>query len=202
MTSKMRSLALILAAGLVLSAVPARAEQHRGASRARAEHGRSVVVRRASPRAVVRPYTVVRVRPRTSVRLGPRVLAPRAIIVGGPRLYRPYYTFRPRLSLGFGLWMGYPVAYPAYAVPYTYGYGVNAYAPGGLSFSVAPVVASVFVDGLYVGRTDAFGPAYHPLGVAPGRHRIELRAGGYRTVAFHADVVAGQVLPFRAVLRR
>ena len=27
------------------------------------------------------------------------------------RFYRPYYAFRPRVSLGFGLWVGYPFAY-------------------------------------------------------------------------------------------
>src|SRR5262249_52364733 len=43
------------------------------------------------------------------------------------RFYRPYYTFRPRFSLGFGLWVGLPVAYPFYFYgrydPYYYGYG-------------------------------------------------------------------------------
>jgi hypothetical protein len=34
--------------------------------------------------------------------------------VSSGRFYRPYYTFRPRVSLGFGLWVGYPVSYPYY----------------------------------------------------------------------------------------
>jgi hypothetical protein len=33
------------------------------------------------------------------------------------RFHQPYYAFRPRLSLGFGLWLGYPVRYTSY-----YGY--------------------------------------------------------------------------------
>ena len=38
------------------------------------------------------------------------------------RFYRPYYSFRPRLSLGFGLWMGYPVPYAySYFDPFYYG---------------------------------------------------------------------------------
>src|SRR3954470_3532683 len=37
-----------------------------------------------------------------------------------PYYYRPYYSFRPHVSLGFGLWMGYPVPYPYYATPYAY----------------------------------------------------------------------------------
>ena len=36
--------------------------------------------------------------------------------------YRPYYSFRPRFSLGFGLWAGYPVPYAyAYYDPFYYG---------------------------------------------------------------------------------
>jgi hypothetical protein len=61
--------------------------------------------------------------------------------------YRPYYTFRPRVSLGFGLWAGYPFAYASayydpfyspygYVTPYgyppSYGYPATSYplAPG------------------------------------------------------------------------
>lgn len=46
--------------------------------------------------------------------------------------YQPYYAFRPRYSLGFGLWVGFPVGYPygyfsygygyPYSYPYAYGY--------------------------------------------------------------------------------
>jgi hypothetical protein len=35
--------------------------------------------------------------------------------VAPTHFYHPYYTFRPRFSLGFGLWVGYPV-------PYAYSY--------------------------------------------------------------------------------
>jgi len=53
------------------------------------------------------------------------------------RFYQPYYSFRPRLNLGFGLWLGYPVAYtsyygyynPYYAYPYGYPYPTAAYPP-------------------------------------------------------------------------
>ena len=66
----------------------------------------------------------------------PRVIAPRVIRprVIGPRVNvapfrfaRPFFVFRPRFSLGLGLWAGFPVAYPyyysyPYASPYPYGY--------------------------------------------------------------------------------
>ena len=40
------------------------------------------------------------------------------------RFYSPYYAFRPRFNFGFGLWLGYPVAYSAgfYAPYYSYPY--------------------------------------------------------------------------------
>lgn len=36
------------------------------------------------------------------------------------RLRQPYYRFRPRLSIGLGVWLGFPVPYPTFdfAVPY------------------------------------------------------------------------------------
>jgi len=44
---------------------------------------------------------------------------------------RPYYAFRPYVSLGFGLWAGFPVAYPYaygyYYPPAYYGYSAPAY---------------------------------------------------------------------------
>jgi hypothetical protein len=61
--------------------------------------------------------------------------------VGPGRFYRPYYTFRPRVSLGFGLWVGYPVAYPYYYDnPYYYApYGYSD--PYAYSYPPAPYPA-------------------------------------------------------------
>jgi hypothetical protein len=41
----------------------------------------------------------------------------------GYALGAPYYAFRPRVSLGLGLWLGYPIAYPYWAFPDPYVYG-------------------------------------------------------------------------------
>jgi len=48
--------------------------------------------------------------------------------------YRPYYSFRPRFSIGFGLWAGYPVPYAYsyydpfyYGSPYDYAYPSTPY---------------------------------------------------------------------------
>jgi hypothetical protein len=143
-----------------------------------------------------------------------------------PYYSRPYYSFRPRLSLGFGLWLGYPVTYPygAYDYPYAYpdsypdaypdaypdsypGGAVNVapspnVASGGLSFEISPATATVYIDGQYVGVVSDFTPNMPPLGLTPGRHRIEIRDPGFETMTFDANIVAGQVLPYQGTMQR
>ncbi|MGE5243909.1 MAG: PEGA domain-containing protein [Betaproteobacteria bacterium] len=127
--------------------------------------------------------------------------------------YHPYYTFRPRLRIGFGIYIGYPVAYPYAIYPspvHVYGYyppaGTVTVAPsyssyGGISLEIGPPDADVYVDGEYVGRADDFGPNQPPLTMSPGQHRIELAAPGYETLAFDVDVIPGQVVPYQGTLR-
>jgi hypothetical protein len=122
--------------------------------------------------------------------------------------HRPYYTFRPRLNLGFGIYIGYPVAYPysIYPAPVRVwgypagGYSVAPNAYGGISFEIGPPDAEVYVDGQYVGRAGDFGPGYAPLPVIPGRHRLEVVAPGYQTMAVDVDIVPGQVIPYQGSL--
>ena len=163
------------------------------------------------------------------------------------RFYRPYYTFRPRLNLGFGLFAGYPFAYSygfydpfyypyAYSYPpYAYGYPVQAYpayppatsssapsnyppsaeAPqdsigvqssqantGGLSFEITPGSAQLFVDGTLMGTVGQFTTTSQPLGLAAGRHHVEVRASGYKTMTFDVDIIAGQVIPYQGSMER
>jgi hypothetical protein len=204
-------------------------------------------------------------------RAAPRGIAPRVVTVAPVRFYRPYYVFRPRVNVGFGLWSGFPIAYsygyynpyygsyypygayaypapyPAYAYPYpataypsypqpgypaspypsgtypsspypTPSSGAPAYpAPpgsigvqgpnqqamsGGLSFEITPDTAEVFVDGSYIGTVGQFTPSSQPLGLSAGRHRVEIRAPGYRTMDFDVEIVPGQVIPYQGVLER
>ncbi len=51
---------------------------------------------------------------------GPRYAGP-LFSIAPRRFYRPYYVFHPRLSIGFGLWAGFPVTYyDPYYYPYDY----------------------------------------------------------------------------------
>jgi len=144
--------------------------------------------------------------------------------------YRPYYTFRPRVRLGFGLWVGFPVASPTYLYPYpSYPYASYPYAStypypntypnstsiyavpgaatavgvaGGLSFEITPPEAGVYVDGQYVGTVGQFSPDQPPLALAPGRHHVEIREPGFEIIAFDIDILPGQVIPYQGDLRR
>jgi hypothetical protein len=187
----------------------------------------------------------------------PHVVGAR-VFVSPVRFARPFYAFRPRFSIGFGLWAGFPVAYPYYGYPYYYGgypypypyaaapyagyppygypyadsygapgaaygypnaaypqqaYPQQPYPPqqypqssvgaqrvpdsGGVSFEITPSTARVFVDGTEVGTVAEFSPTSTPLTLTLGRHHIEIRAAGRQTMAFDADIVAGQVIPYR-----
>ena len=139
---------------------------------------------------------------------GPRYAGPR-FSYSPRRFYRPYYVFRPRLSIGFGIWAGYPVTYyDPYYYPYDYapyaGGGV-AVAPGqpnmgGVSFDISPNDAEIWVDGNYMGVVSDYTPSSQPLGLSAGRHRIELREPGFQVSSFDVDVIPGQVIPFQGQL--
>jgi hypothetical protein len=117
----------IVSLALICVATPASAGQRSGVRGRGTRVARGVTVRTA-------PRAVARVAPRVVV--GPRVVGSRVIAVSPYRFSRPYYAFRPRVSLGFGLWVGYPVSYPyyyrspypyAYSYPYPYPYPPPAY---------------------------------------------------------------------------
>ena len=129
---------------------------------------------------------------------------------------RPYYVFSPWLSLGFGLWCGYPVPYPwvylgdyqptvfgdypdndVQAVPGSPA-SVDANTYGGVSFDIQPSDANLFVDGQYVGVVASFGP----LTLEPGQHRIAIQRDGYRPLEWDVTIEAGQVIPYKGALDR
>jgi len=135
----------------------------------------------------------------------PRYYAPHAYIV------RPY-VFRPHLSIGFGIFAGYPVPYAwSYSAPvYVYGYraprapvyiapGAPLY--GGVALEISPYDADVYVDGNYAGKVSDFDGTVQPLTVVPGTHRVEVQAPGYAPLIFDVTVQGGQVVPYRGDLR-
>jgi hypothetical protein len=60
----------------------------------------------------------------------------------------------------------------------------------------------VFVDGTYMGTAGEFGATTEPLGLTAGRHHVEIRGAGYRTMTFDADVRPGEVIPYQGTLQR
>jgi len=110
--------------------------------------------------------------------VGPRVYSGARVVRVAPiRFYRPYYTFRPRLSLGFGLSLGYPVRYSSYygyydpfysypyypysyAYPYPYRLTYPAYPPPAYpptTYPPSPYPPSAYPPG-------SAQPAYPPSG--------------------------------------
>jgi hypothetical protein len=120
-------------------------------------------------------------------------------------LYPRYYSFRPRLSIGFGLYLGHAVAFPSWYDPYRpgmfSGYRLG-YSYGGLSFDIYPDDAAVYIDGEYVGTADDFSPYRAPLTLTAGRHHIEIDAPGFAPLSFDITVVPGQVIPYQGTLSR
>jgi hypothetical protein len=157
--------------------------------------------------------------------VSPRYFVPQSHFFGPPVFSRPYFAFRPRFSFGFGLVVGYPVAFPGgyYYSPYDYSYDYPVYgyaepAPaypdygssydnsyvdtgsanyGGVTFDIQPVTASVYIDGKYIGTVQQFSPEQPPLSLTLGRHHVEIRAAGFQTMAFDADIIPGQVTPYQ-----
>jgi len=151
---------------------------------------------------------------------GPRYVGP-TFTVAPRRFYRPYYIFHPRLSVGFGIWAGYPIAYydpfyypydyypyavatPGYVAPPVGSVSVQPYQSnmGGLSFSVSPDTAEVWVDGEFFGTVGEYTPQSQPLGLPAGTHHIELREPGFQVSSFEVDIIAGQVIPFQGQLEQ
>ncbi len=129
-----------------------------------------------------------------------------------PRTYYRPYTFRPHLSIGFGIFSGYPVPYAwRYSEPiYVYGYraprapvyitpGAAPY--GGVALEIGPYDADVFVDGNYAGKVEDFDGTSQPLTLVAGTHRIEVQAPGMAPLIFDVTVQPGQVIPYRGDLR-
>jgi hypothetical protein len=131
---------------------------------------------------------------------------------GAPHYYARPYVFRPRWSIGFGFYAGYPVPYD-YAYPYpvpVYGYaapstpivvGPGSTQYGGVSLEVSPSDASVYVDGEYAGLVRDFDGTQGTLTLANGHHQIEITAPGYEPMTLDVDTAPGEIIPYRGDLQ-
>ena len=184
-----------------------RAESWRQAEGPRVDHRQDGDRRNQVGRAVPRRQVIVprgayapRYDRRYSPRYSPRVYSPRSY-------YRPY-VFRPRFSIGFGVFAGYPVPY-TYRYPYpiaVYGYRaphvpviVNPGSPvyGAVALEINPPDAEVYVDGSYAGYAGDFDGSQQPLTLVAGTHRVEVQAPGYVPLVIDVQVQPGQVVPYR-----
>jgi|SRR5581483_174027 len=123
--------------------------------------------------------------------------------------FRPYY-FRPRYHIGFGIYVGYPVAYYAYPYPVpVYGYGAPSaevyVGPntqyGGVALEIRPNDGYVYVDGGYAGVVRDFDGSRQPLTLTPGPHHIEVDQNGFEPLTFDVTVQPGQVIPYQGDMR-
>ena len=109
--------------------------------------------------------------------------------------------FRPRFSIAFNIFAGYPVAY---TYPYPYAYAVGrppASYYGGVVLEIEPIDAAVYVDGAYAGVVADFDGSRQPLTLTGGTHRIEVVEQGLAPLVFDVVVQPGQVIPYRGDLR-
>ena len=117
------------------------------------------------------------------------------------------FRFRPRVGVGFGVFLGYPFVYPYYApwAYWDYPVGPLAYVPGqgygGITFAISPDDASVTVDGIYAGVVEQYDNPEVPLNLPPGEHHIQIEAPGYRTLDFNVNVERGEVIPYAGDLQ-
>ncbi|MDQ3069369.1 MAG: hypothetical protein M3R55_06535 [Acidobacteriota bacterium] len=147
---------------------------------------------------------------------------------GGTYYYEPYYGgyygyngyYGSRYGYGYGylpIYTGFGYFYydpywGGYDSYYSRGYyGAGSgyqkrddrdYDIGSLRLKVDPAQGEVFVDGLYRGMVDEFDGVFQRLKLEAGAHRVEIRAPGFRTLAFDVLVTPGETTTYRGNLRR
>jgi len=152
--------------------------------------------------------------------LGYAVLRPQ-----GPTNRPPEYSinwyYNPWLysGLGFYNFLYYdPYWWDGWGYPYDYGYGYSpywdtgAYGAGGyaaeepqgqgaLKLKVEPKDAEVYVDGYYMGTVDDFNGVFQRMDLEVGPHHVEIRAPGFRTVAFDIRIELNDTVTYRGELQ-
>ena len=71
---------------------------------------------------------------------------------------------------------------------------------GTVRLQVKPVETEVYVDGYYAGVVDSYDGLFQRLSLPPGRHDIELRLEGYRSVQEQVYLAVGQSFRIRHMM--
>ena len=114
------------------------------------------------------------------------VLHTRAWYGPGYRYYSPFfhptYLYGPQWGpYSFGPW-----GYPLHGGYYYYR------ERGSVRLQVKPEETEVYVDGYYAGVVDSYDGFFQRLSLPPGRHDIELRLEGYRSIQEQVYLAVGQ----------
>ena len=118
------------------------------------------------------------------------------------RTSRPVLRTRAWYGPGYGYYS--PFYHPGYF--YGPGWGLHPYGPwgayqywggyyrerGSVRLQVKPEETEVYVDGYYAGVVDSFDGFFQRLSLPPGRHDIELRLEGYRSIQEQVYLAVGQ----------
>lgn len=71
---------------------------------------------------------------------------------------------------------------------------------GGVQLDVTPWRSQVYVDGMLMGRVDAFSGYFHPLELTAGPHQIAIVDTGYEPIVFEVMVTPGRTTTYRGAL--
>ena len=99
-----------------------------------------------------------------------------------PRFFHPTYLYAPQWGpYSFGPWGLHPF------------HGGYYYRErGSVRLQVKPEETEVYVDGYYAGVVDSYDGFFQRLSLPPGRHDIELRLEGYRSIQEQVYLGVGQ----------
>jgi len=71
-----------------------------------------------------------------------------------------------------------------------------------LRLDILPKRAAVFVDDGYMGHGGDFGGRFHSMLLSPGKHRLKVTLGGYKTYDTQIDAVANNKSQMKIVLEK
>ena len=120
-------------------------------------------------------------------------------------MHRPRHMTSVRVWAGPRAWF-LPHFYPnpyingtrrAFPRPHTY-YGSR----GSVRLEVKPVETKVYVNGYYSGVVDSYDGFFQRLYLPPGKHEIELRLEGYRSIRQALYLPAGSTFHIKNLMKR